>query len=276
MAASIEDSTSYMLGRTNGEHERLIRQGRLIANSTRHFLEDMSLRPGMRVLDIGCGTGDVALLAATMVAPDGEVLGIDLDESALQLARHRAARQGLANAQFYGCDFRKYASYEHFDAVVGRCLLLHQHDPARCIASIAEHLRLGGLIGFQEPWFSQGFSQPKMPLFEEVIGWLHSMVAACGLDGDIGLHLASLFSPAGLPAPNLIFEMLVTCSAKSEIWDFIADTMRSLLPRLEQLGIVSACQVQLDSLAERLRHEQIALQSAVGVMPLMGAWCRKS
>jgi SAM-dependent methyltransferase len=274
MAARTEQ-LEYMLGRSDAEHDRLNRQGRLISKITRHFLEAMGLCPGMKVLDVGSGVGDVALLAARMVAPGGDVVGIDLDESALQMARLRATGEGFGNVQFHTCDFHSFKGDGWFDAAVGRCVLLHQHDPAMALSSLARHVRSGGMVGFQEPWFSRGFSFPKSPLFEEVIGWLHSTVQASGLDGDIGLGLPSIFASADLPAPKLSFEMLVDCSPDSEIFEFVVDTVRSLLPRLEQMGIVSSARVQVDSLAERLRQEQTELGSVVGIMPLMGAWCRK-
>jgi SAM-dependent methyltransferase len=273
--ASHAEQLEYMLGRTHDEHARLKRQGRLISNITRHFLEATGLHSGMRVLDVGCGVGDVALLAARMVAPGGEVVGIDLDESAVQMARHRAAGEELSNIQFHTGDLQEYMSDGLFDAVVGRCVLLHQHNPGKALSSAAKHVRSGGIIGFQEPWFSRGFSFPKVPLFEEVIGWLHSTVRASGLDGNIGLRLPFIFASVGLPAPKLTFEMLVDCSPDSEVCEFVADTVRSLLPRLEQLGIVSCGRVQVDTLAGRLRQEQAELGGVVGTMPLMGAWCRK-
>jgi 2-polyprenyl-3-methyl-5-hydroxy-6-metoxy-1,4-benzoquinol methylase len=273
--ASHAEQLEYMLGRTHDEHDRLKRQGRLISNITRHFLEGLGLQSGMRVLDVGCGVGDLALLAARMVEPGGDVVGIDLDESALQMARHRAAGEELTNVQFHTADLQDYLSDGLFDAVVGRCVLLHQHNPGRALASVAKHVRSGGIIAFQEPWFSRGFSVPKLPLFEEVIGWLHTMVRASGLDGDIGLRLPFIFASVGLPAPKLTFEMLVDCSPDSEICEFVADTVRSLLPRLEQLGIVSSGRLQIDTLAGRLRQEQAELGGVVGMMPLMGAWCRK-
>jgi ubiquinone/menaquinone biosynthesis C-methylase UbiE len=273
--ASHAEQLEYMLGRTHDEHDRLQRQGRLISNITRHFLEAMGLQSGMRVLDVGCGVGDIALLAARMVAPGGEVVGIDLDESAVQMARHRAAGEELTNVQFHTGDLQEYMSDGLFDAVVGRCVLLHQHNPGRALSLAVKYVRSGGIVGFQEPWFSRGFSVPKLPLFEEVIGWLHSTVRASGLDGDIGLRLPSVFASVGLPAPKLTFEALVDCSADSEICEFVADTVRSLLPRLEQLGIVSSRRVQVETLAGRLRREHAELGGVLGMMPLMGAWCRK-
>jgi len=276
MTSHALEQAEYMLGRTNAEHDRLNRQGRLISKITRHFLEEMDLRPGMRVLDVGSGVGDVALLAARMVAPDGHVIGVDLDDSALRRARHRAAQEELTDVHFHVCDVHDYSNNDLFDAVVGRCVLLHQQDPTRALASAAKHARAGGIVAFQEPWFSKAFSFPKLPLFEQLIGWLHRVVQDSGLDGDIGLRLPSLFAAVGLPAPKLSFEILVDCSPDSEIFPFVADTVQSLLPRLEQLGITSAAEVEVDTLAERLRQEQAKLGSVLGVMPLMGAWCRKS
>jgi hypothetical protein len=177
--------------------------------------------------------------------------------------------------QFHTCDFQDYMCNGLFDAVVGRCVLLHQHNPATALTSVAKHVHSGGIVAFQEPWFSRGFSFPKAPLFDEVIGRLHSTVGASGLDGNIGLRLPSIFASAGLPAPKLTFEMLVDCSPGGEICQFVAETVRSLLPRLEQLGIAASAHVQIDTLVERLRQEQAELGSVVGVMPLMGAWCRK-
>jgi 2-polyprenyl-3-methyl-5-hydroxy-6-metoxy-1,4-benzoquinol methylase len=270
------EQPEYVLGRTNAEHDRLNRQGCLISTITRHFLEEMDLHPGMRVLDVGSGVGDVALMATRMVAPGGHVVGVDLDESALQRACQRAAAEKLRNVHFHTCDFHDYASHDLFDAVVGRCVLLHQHDPARALTSAAKHVRSGGIVAFQEPWFSQAFSFPKLPLFEQVIDWLHRMLEDSRLDGEIGLHLPSLFAAVGLPAPRLSFEILVDCVPDSEIFPFVADTVRSLLPRLEQLGIATSAQVKIDTLVQRLHQEQRELESVVGVMPLMGAWCRKS
>src|ERR1700680_4822152 len=106
--ASHAEQLEYMLGRTHDEHDRLKRQGRLISNITRHFLEAMGMQSGMRVLDVGCGVGDVTLLAARMVGPGGDVVGIDVDEAAVQMARHRAAGEELSNVQFHTADFQEY------------------------------------------------------------------------------------------------------------------------------------------------------------------------
>lgn len=267
--------TKYVLGRTRSEHHRLNRQGRLISRITRHFLDETGLTPGMRVLDVGSGVGDVALLAARTVGRDGQVVCVDTDLSALAVAEERAAREGLNNILFHPGDFHQHQTDVPYDAVIGRCVLLHQAFPLRALEAVLKHLRPGGIVAFQEPWFSRAFSYPEAPLFQEMIAWLHDTVLASGLDSDIGVRLPSLYVSAGLPRPKLSFEMLVDCTFESEIYDFCTDTVRSLLPRMEELGISTAENVQADTLAQRLRSEASELGTVIGVMPLMGVWARK-
>ena len=69
----------YALGSTDAEHERLIRQATRLAPYTERFFREAGISTGQRVLDIGSGVGDVAMLAAGLVGPSGEVLGVERD-----------------------------------------------------------------------------------------------------------------------------------------------------------------------------------------------------
>jgi protein-L-isoaspartate O-methyltransferase len=96
---------TYILGRGEDETRRLIGQARFHNPFTRRLLEDAGLREGMRVLDVGSGAGDVALLAAELVEPRGGVMGVDQKNPAiLEVARKRAHRAGLANVTFLESD----------------------------------------------------------------------------------------------------------------------------------------------------------------------------
>ena len=101
MAASpintARSSTSdYALGYTNAEHERLIRQATRIAPVTERLFREAGIGPGQRVLDLGSGVGDVAMLAARLVGPSGEVVGIERDASSIALAEARSRCGGIA------------------------------------------------------------------------------------------------------------------------------------------------------------------------------------
>jgi ubiquinone/menaquinone biosynthesis C-methylase UbiE len=72
----------------------------LLDRITRQWLETIGLRAGMRILDVGSGVGDTAILLASLAGPTAEIIGVDLDGSALAIARQRVAEAGLHSVSF--------------------------------------------------------------------------------------------------------------------------------------------------------------------------------
>jgi cyclopropane fatty-acyl-phospholipid synthase-like methyltransferase len=130
--------SEYVLGHTDREQLRLIRQARVLAPYTEHFLRDAGIAAGMRVLDIGCGMGDVTMLAAGLVGPTGSVVSIDLDQASIETARRRASAIGLDNATFCQADIATFADQQPFDAIVGRLVLEFVPDTVAIIADGAD------------------------------------------------------------------------------------------------------------------------------------------
>jgi tRNA A58 N-methylase Trm61 len=122
----------YVLGDTGAEHARLIRQAAIFEPFTERLLRDAGIGPGQRVLDIGSGVGDVALLAARLVGPTGRIVGVDRDGSALAKARARVTAAGIEHAHFIECDVADVHADTYFDAVVGNVPFgdYAVHDPA--------------------------------------------------------------------------------------------------------------------------------------------------
>ena len=105
-----DSDSGYQLGTGIGEDEvaRLEAQGAAIAPATRMIFAEAGIRPGMRVLDLGCGAGDVAFVAADLVGPEGCVVGVDRSADALARARRRAAQRGLTQVRFVEAVFAAY------------------------------------------------------------------------------------------------------------------------------------------------------------------------
>ena len=91
-------SREYILGNSEHEQQRLKLQASIVARWTENYLLASGLARGMRVLDLGSGMGDVALLAAEIVGPSGSVTGIDRDGIVLEKAKQRAIAQGHSAA----------------------------------------------------------------------------------------------------------------------------------------------------------------------------------
>src|SRR5215471_20485532 len=88
-------ASDYALGYSESEHERLIRQAALIAPITERFFCEAGIGPGQRVLDLGSGMGDVAMLVARLVGSSGEVFGVERDANSVERAKARVAAAGL-------------------------------------------------------------------------------------------------------------------------------------------------------------------------------------
>src|SRR5215471_10685972 len=123
----------YVLGYTSVEQQRLIRQARVLAPLTERFLRDAGISSGMRVLDIGCGMGDVTMIAAQLVGTAGHITSIDLDQASIETAQRRTTAFGFENTSFNRADINTYLPDNSFDAIIGRLVLQFVTDPTTII-----------------------------------------------------------------------------------------------------------------------------------------------
>lgn len=271
------EAPTYLMGRSEAETRRLMAQQRLYGPFTRRLLEDAGIEEGMKVLDVGSGAGDVALLAAELVGPKGSVLGVDQDPEVLKTASARAESAGLTNVSFHAGDLHDGVPGEDFDAVVGRLVLLYVPDPARVLRRLVERLVPGGIVAFGEFNFLPGsvVAQPPTPTSESLWAWMQAVVRGAGLDPATGYHLRNTFLDAGLPEPEMNVCSPVGGGPDFLGYDYGAETLRSMLPLILKLGIATEEEVDIDTLAERLRAEIVASGGVIKPPDLVGAWAHK-
>jgi predicted N-acetyltransferase YhbS/SAM-dependent methyltransferase len=273
----IADTPDYPLGRSAGETRRLMLQHQIYAPITRQFLVAAGITRGMHVLDVGSGAGDVAMLLADLVGPEGRVTGIDINGDILDTARARMTAAGLRNVELhrqrvddvYGLDV---------DAVVGRWILMYTPDPAATIRRLAQLVRTGGVVAFleSEDLTSGVRTFPVTPLHQQLAHWMNlPRDAVAGPLPDMGNRLYGAFLDAGLPAPQLRRESPIGAGAAWPGYEFIAESLRSLLPFVQQFSTLTAEQVDIDTVAQRLRDEVVA-HRAIQVLPtVIGAWSQR-
>lgn len=275
----VEQSTgdaTYAVGYSDEERQRLVEQARAFVDLTRQFFLDAGIGPGMRVLDVGCGVGDVSLLAASLVGPGGAVVGVDTDARSLEVARDRAAALTLDHVAFRQSDLRELAFEEPFDAVVGRFVLMYLAEPSAALQQLAAHLRPGGVAAFQEYQFDYSpFSFPHTPLWEQCQAWMLETFRRARMETQMAMKLHDTFVRAGLPAPHLHMDVLVCSLSNDRGCDVQEQLLRSILPLMERFGIATAAEVGVETIAQRLRHEAIANGVVATWPPVMRAWARK-
>ncbi len=266
----------YALGHSERERRRLIEQDAFLGGFTRRLLLEAGIGPGMCVLDIGCGVGDVSLLVASLVGPKGGVVGVDTDPLAIADARGRVQELGLQNVHFIEGDLRDLTSERPFDAAVGRFVLMYLADPVEALRRVAEHVRPGGVFALQEWMLTDPFlSYPHSPLWQRTSDIGLETVRRAGSLMEIGLGLYSAFVKAGLPAPSTRAERPTGGGPAYPGYRYLAGLIRSMLPVTEQLGVATAEEVGVETLAERLRDEVAGLGGAVSFPSLVGAWTQK-
>jgi ubiquinone/menaquinone biosynthesis C-methylase UbiE len=263
---------SYPLGYSELEARRLAEQGALLEDLTAEVFRRAGLREGMTVLDIGCGVGDVSLLAARLVGPKGAVLGIDRAASSVQTARGRATALGVAHARFEQADLASFATDQTFDALVGRLVLLYLADPAGTLKRLAQYLRPGGIVAFQEFDMTATSQAPEGALFAKVRSWLLAAFTAAGAHIDMGTELYSSFLRAGFPSPDMTAATLIACGPDTTGYGYMVGVLRSLLPLIERTGIASLAEIDIDTLAVRLHEDALTHERVMFLPRVVGAW----
>lgn len=264
----------YALGSTDAEHERLIRQAARLAPFTERFFRDAGIGPGQRVLDVGSGVGDVAILAAKLVGPSGEVVGVERDVRAIARARARVAEAGLRNVSFSQFDVSQIPSSKLFDAVVGRFILMFLPEPLAVLRSLSQLVRPGGVVAFHElSWAPFLLLSAHLPLWSAAASLIHETFRRSGANTEMGFALHRIFQQAGLPAPTMSLEIPLGNDPEFTRW--VPDVLGSLLPQVRQFNLPLEPLGDLATLPERLQAEVAASNSVVSWMALVGAWSRK-
>jgi ubiquinone/menaquinone biosynthesis C-methylase UbiE len=226
---------AYALGHSDRELERLSAQARLIDPITRQFFRDAGIVPGMRVLDVGSGAGDVSFLVADMVGDAGEVVGVDRAPNALAAARARAAAQSRHNVLFLEGDPAEMEFERTFNAVVGRYVLQFQPDPVAMLRKLAVHLRPGGSIVFHEIDWDGARSFPPLPTMTCVVdGSLRR--SDCSVPKRAWASSYATFLP---PTARAVDETGSDRRESADRLNLVTDLVGTLLPEMERLGIAT-------------------------------------
>ena len=264
------------MGHAPREIQRLLVQGQLLNAFTLRLLENAGITTGMKVLDVGCGPGDVSLLAAELVGKTGRVLGVDSNAMVLQVAQARAQQAGLTHVSFLAADIRNLALDGQYDALVGRLILEHLPEHTAILERLLHHLRPGGIVAFQE-YELVGFAEaalPHSPLLVQASNWVLQVFQRLGVETRMGMKLYCEFLKVGLPAPEIRYEAAIGGGPSWVGYEWFASSVRAVLPLILRFGVATAEEVGIETLEERLR-EEIASQGGVVRLPaLVSAWTR--
>ena len=183
-------------GRAGAERLRLL--NRVKWPTTEELLREAGLRAGIRCLDVGCGSGNVTLKMAAIAGAEGDVVGVDRDQTILQLAEQEAERQSLL-VTFRRLGAEELTEESAYDLVFARYLLSHLPRPRRAVEGMVRALRPGGHLVLEDVFFPGHVCYPENAAFARYLELYQAVTRAKeGGDAAIGPRLLRLALEAGL------------------------------------------------------------------------------
>lgn len=155
------------------------------------------LRPGMSVIDCGCGPGSITIGVAQLVAP-GQVVGIDIEPRQIEAARTLAAEQGVSNLRFQPGSITALPFPDaSFDVAVAHFVIEHLRDPMPALREMRRVLKPGGLAAIKDPYYPAFTFRPRLPELERVGELLAKVRARMGASDAYAADLRARLLEAG-------------------------------------------------------------------------------
>jgi SAM-dependent methyltransferase len=226
---------------------------------TEAIVAEAKVEPGMRVLDVACGTGEPAISLALLLQGTGLVLGVDISSQPLRLASQRARERGLGNVSFQQADVHHLPfPASHFDRVTCRLGVMFFSDVARALRELRRVLKPGGRITLLV------WGPMQQPYFESTLGTILRTVPGSTLPasgrqmfrfGEAGTLVAAL-AAAGFSSIEEQFRIVPWSwpGTPEEVWDYFQEVTVPFRPLIDAIPNHQRAVVQAQVLEAIRRH----------------------
>ena len=261
----------YAIRGGNPGRERLRLLARTLQPTTAALFDRLAIGDGYTCLDVGCGGGDVTLELARRTGPRGRVVGSDIDDTKLDLARAEAAAQGVHHVAYQRADIHSQAPEITYDLVYARFLLSHLPDPATAAAALYQHVRPGGLLVLEDIDASATFTWPPCPALDRYRELYAKVVRKRGGDPDIGPRLPSLLIGAGFD--DVEIQVVQPAGLRGELKTIHALTMDNIADAVVADGI--ATREECDAVSRDLYAWAADPHTVVSLPRIVQTWGRR-
>ena len=194
MADNTSETHTYTMGYSE-EFQQLLRR-RSVQTHAAHLLPH--LKAGVNALDFGCGLGAFAVGMAELVDP-GELHGVDIEASQIEIARAAARDGGHSNATFHVADVTERLPFDDgfFDVAHCHAVLTHVPDTQAALREVKRVLKPGGVLACRELIVASCFAEPDFGNLDAAWGTFATLLAANGGHPQMGRELKGALLEAG-------------------------------------------------------------------------------
>lgn len=240
--------SEYVLQVGNKGFDRLKFINDIFGEHSRNFLRRSGLTEGLRVLELGCGTGSMTTWIANAVGNGGQVVAVDASEKQIEIVRNAIEESGATNIEFIRSTVETLeVPDESIDLIYSRLLLMHLKNPVHVLARLRKYLRPGGVICCEEPHASSLITTPRNDSIERLNNLFIELGKLQGLDFNIGEKLLPILKTAGYSQLHACFVQPVISMA--EAVDFVQMGAIEVAPFAIKYGMVSEVET------EKMLHE---------------------
>lgn len=248
------DPTEYVLGTGPDESARLGLQHRLWSASAHLLWERCGIRPGMTVLDVGCGPGHATMDLAQLVGPTGRVIAIDESASFLKQLNDEVKSRRLLNVERILGDVQELDKAlpgrgGYVDLAYARWVFCFVKQPEDVVRHLARLVRPGGKVAVQDYFNYESMTlAPRREVFTKVINAVGASWRAQGGDPDIMGRLPAMLSRHGFTVESIECHQRVA-RPNSTIWHWPDSFWATFVPRLVQMGLITQADQQAFGMA---------------------------
>ncbi|MDC0745485.1 methyltransferase domain-containing protein [Polyangium mundeleinium] len=189
----------YLLGHSASEEQRLVGQAEELAVEADWLFDQLDVRPGARVIDLGCGPRGALEQLSARVGSAGTVVGLERSRGTVEMARAFVAARGLSNVELMEADARATGLPPGtFDLVHARLLLVNVPRPEEVVREMMALARPGGRVASHEADYTSHRCDPPCEAWDRLFQLYEAHARDCGVDLFVGRRTHRLFREAGL------------------------------------------------------------------------------
>jgi 2-polyprenyl-3-methyl-5-hydroxy-6-metoxy-1,4-benzoquinol methylase len=240
---TMESGNHYIIKGGEEGKKRLNALANVLESQTRSLINSVGDMAGRKFLDVGCGGGNVSMMAAELVGKEGHVTAVDFDQEIIHLAIKDAQDTGIENITYRALDAYALDYKNQFDVAYSRFLLSHLQQPQLVLNKMAKSVKTGGRVIVEDIDFSGPFCHPSCDAFSDYVNYFSTASGNNGQDPNMGLRLLELFRQEPL-LDNMVFDVIQPCHSEGAGKWMAYNTMDKIKETVVKQGLADLAAIE--------------------------------